>query len=229
MLAHETAYMLPLAALLIAGLREQGARSRCRDRDLARAPEGPGPDHRCAAAADRLPQPGAGRHCSSVPIIQPTAHSTTPALRCDTFGISSTRPFCPPNRSSRMHGRSRCLGFDRGRRLAWIPADPRCHPAGAADWGTRARSGSPGSCCGWSRGSGCFPAIIITAARHSTSLSWGLAFAVAYGLFLLWRPIGRQLFAGSEAVVFVPLILVLGVITGFSNARWWSHTGSVRE
>jgi Flp pilus assembly protein TadD len=54
---------------------------------------------------------------------------------------------------------------------------------------------------------------------------WGLAFAVSYGLFLLWRPIGRQLVAGSEVVIFVPVILVLGVITGFSNARWWSHTG----
>ena len=54
---------------------------------------------------------------------------------------------------------------------------------------------------------------------------WGLTFAVSYGLFLLWRPIGRQLVAGSEAVMFVPVILVLAVITGFSSARWWSHRG----
>lgn len=54
---------------------------------------------------------------------------------------------------------------------------------------------------------------------------WGLVFALVFALFRLWRPVGRQLMPGSEAVVFVPLILVLGVITGFSNARWWSHTG----
>jgi len=54
---------------------------------------------------------------------------------------------------------------------------------------------------------------------------WGAAFAVVFGLFKLWRPIGRQLMPGSEAVAFVPIILVLGIITGFSNARWWSHSG----
>jgi tetratricopeptide (TPR) repeat protein len=54
---------------------------------------------------------------------------------------------------------------------------------------------------------------------------WGLAFAAAYGLFLLWRPVGRQLVPGSEAVIFIPVILILAVITGFSNLRWWSHQG----
>ena len=53
---------------------------------------------------------------------------------------------------------------------------------------------------------------------------WGLAFAVAQGLFLLWRPVGRQLVPGSEAVVFVPLILLLGIISGSSSMRWWDHT-----
>ena len=52
---------------------------------------------------------------------------------------------------------------------------------------------------------------------------WGVAFAASYGLFRLWRPIGRQMVPGSEAVVFVPLILILGVITGLSNVRWWDH------
>lgn len=53
--------------------------------------------------------------------------------------------------------------------------------------------------------------------------AWGPALLVAYGLFWAWRPVGRQLLPGSEAVVFVPLLLVLGVITAFSNARWWDH------
>ncbi|MCP5429924.1 MAG: hypothetical protein H6962_06805 [Chromatiaceae bacterium] len=53
---------------------------------------------------------------------------------------------------------------------------------------------------------------------------WGLAFAVAQGLFLLWRPVGQQLVPGSEAVVFVPLILLLGIISGSSSMRWWDHT-----
>jgi tetratricopeptide (TPR) repeat protein len=55
--------------------------------------------------------------------------------------------------------------------------------------------------------------------------SWGLALAVAYALFMLWRPLGRQLMPGSEAVVYVPLILLLAVITAFSNARWWEEKG----
>jgi len=55
--------------------------------------------------------------------------------------------------------------------------------------------------------------------------SWGLALAAAYALFTLWRPLGRQLLPGSEAVVYVPLILLLAVITAFSNARWWEERG----
>ena len=230
MLAHETAYMLPLAALLIAAYE---SRERGRGAVTGISPErlkGLALIAGVAAAAHRLPQPGAGRHCSSVPIIQPKAHSTTPALHCATSGISSTRPFCPQSRSSRMPGRSRMpLGFDRGRRVARVPADPRRHPAGAANWGTRARSASPGSCCGWSRGWGSFPAIIITAARHSTSLYGDWRSLSATGFFCSGARSAVSLSPGSEAVVFVPVILVLGVITSFSNARWWSHTGSVRE
>ncbi|MCB1775598.1 MAG: tetratricopeptide repeat protein [Gammaproteobacteria bacterium] len=55
--------------------------------------------------------------------------------------------------------------------------------------------------------------------------SWGLALAVSYALFVLWRPLGRQLLPGSEAVIYVPLILLLAVITAFSNARWWEEEG----
>ena len=54
---------------------------------------------------------------------------------------------------------------------------------------------------------------------------WGATFALTYGIARLWRPIGRQLMPGSEAIVFVPLLVVLSVITGLSNARWWNHEG----
>lgn len=55
--------------------------------------------------------------------------------------------------------------------------------------------------------------------------SWGIAFAVGYALFALWRPLGRQLVPGSEVVVYLPFLLTLGLITAFSNARWWDHVG----
>jgi len=51
--------------------------------------------------------------------------------------------------------------------------------------------------------------------------SWGLLFAVSYAATRLWRPIGRQLSRGSEAIVFVPLLLMVGTMTALSNARWW--------
>ena len=54
--------------------------------------------------------------------------------------------------------------------------------------------------------------------------AWGLSFAVAHALFLLWRPVGRQLVPGSEAVVFVPVILLLGILSGSSSMRWWDHS-----
>lgn len=53
--------------------------------------------------------------------------------------------------------------------------------------------------------------------------TWGIAFAIGYALFTLWRPVGRQLMPGSEAIVYVPLLLILGTVTAFSNARWWQH------
>ena len=74
-------------------------------------------------------------------------------------------------------------------------------------------------------GVGIFPSEHYHSSQTLYLAVWGLVFAVTYGLFLLWRPVGRQLVAGSEAVIYVPLILVLGVITAFSNARWWTHTG----
>lgn len=54
---------------------------------------------------------------------------------------------------------------------------------------------------------------------------WGISFALAFAILQLWRPVGRQLVPGSEALAFGPIILVLGVITAFSNVRWWDHKG----
>lgn len=53
--------------------------------------------------------------------------------------------------------------------------------------------------------------------------NWGLMLAVVFGIARAWRPLGRQLIKGSEAIIFAPLLVVLMVISGFSNARWWSH------
>lgn len=53
--------------------------------------------------------------------------------------------------------------------------------------------------------------------------TWGITFAVAFTILQFWRPVGRQLVPGSEAIAFVPIILVLAVITSFSNVRWWDH------
>lgn len=72
-------------------------------------------------------------------------------------------------------------------------------------------------------GVGVFP----SARYHDSSTlylaAWGPALALAYGAFVLWRPLGRQLVKGSEAFIYMPLIIVLGFISAFSNARWWDH------
>jgi tetratricopeptide (TPR) repeat protein len=72
-------------------------------------------------------------------------------------------------------------------------------------------------------GVGIFPSEHYHDSRTLYLAVWGPAFALAYVIFVLWRPIGRQLVKGAEAFVYMPLIIVLGVISGFSNARWWDH------
>ena len=52
---------------------------------------------------------------------------------------------------------------------------------------------------------------------------WGLLFGIVFLLSRAWRPIGRQLIKGSEAIMFSPVLLILMVMTAFSNARWWNH------
>lgn len=74
-------------------------------------------------------------------------------------------------------------------------------------------------------GSGIFPSDHYHTSQTLYLASWGIALAVGYGLFLLWRPLGRQLMPGSEAVVYAPFLIVLGVMTALSNARWWTHDG----
>jgi tetratricopeptide (TPR) repeat protein len=72
-------------------------------------------------------------------------------------------------------------------------------------------------------GLGIFPSDHYHSSQSLYLATWGVTFALAYALFLLWRPLGRQLMPGSEAVVYLPIVLVLGLISGFSSARWWDH------
>lgn len=72
-------------------------------------------------------------------------------------------------------------------------------------------------------GVGLFPTDHYHSSQTLYLASWGLVFAVTYALFLAWRPLGRQLMPGSEVVIYLPIIIVLGVISGFSNARFWDH------
>ena len=74
-------------------------------------------------------------------------------------------------------------------------------------------------------GVGAFPTSHYHDAQVLYLAVWGLAFAIGFSILQLWRPVGRQLVPGSEAVAYVPLILVLGVVTALSNARWWDHVG----
>jgi Tfp pilus assembly protein PilF len=72
-------------------------------------------------------------------------------------------------------------------------------------------------------GVGFFPTDHYHSDQYLYLASWGLIFAVVYGISRAWRPIGRQLVPGSEVLVFGPVLIVLFLITAFSNARWWDH------
>ncbi len=72
-------------------------------------------------------------------------------------------------------------------------------------------------------GVGLFPSDHYHVSQALYIAAWGPAFALGYALVRLWRPIGRQLVPGSEGVILVPIILALGLITGLSNLRWWDH------
>lgn len=77
-------------------------------------------------------------------------------------------------------------------------------------------------------GSGLFPDERYHNDLHLYVAAWGLLLIIAYALFRAWRPIGRQLVPGAEAIMFGPIIIVLIAVTGLSNARWW-HQGSLFE
>ena len=53
--------------------------------------------------------------------------------------------------------------------------------------------------------------------------TWGLTFAFVVGVYQLWRPIGRQMMPGSEGLVMIPVLLLLGLLSAFSTVRWWDH------
>lgn len=71
-------------------------------------------------------------------------------------------------------------------------------------------------------GSGLFPLTHLYAESQLYPASWGLVFASSHIIMQLWRPLGRQLMSGSEAIALAPLALALTLFTGLSNARWWS-------
>jgi len=52
---------------------------------------------------------------------------------------------------------------------------------------------------------------------------WGLMFSLVFIVTQIWRPVSRQLLRGSEAIIFAPVLIVLMVVSGLSNARWWHH------
>jgi Flp pilus assembly protein TadD len=53
--------------------------------------------------------------------------------------------------------------------------------------------------------------------------TWGLTFAFVVAVYQLWRPVGRQLMPGSEGLVMIPVLLLLGLLSAFSTVRWWDH------
>jgi Flp pilus assembly protein TadD len=53
--------------------------------------------------------------------------------------------------------------------------------------------------------------------------TWGLTFAFVVGVYQLWRPVGRQLMPGSEGLIMIPVVLLLGLLSAFSTVRWWDH------
>ena len=69
---------------------------------------------------------------------------------------------------------------------------------------------------------GIFPAVRYYSEAALYPAYWGLLFGIAYFLMQLWRPIGRQLTRGSEAVMFGPIILAVAFITALSNVRFWN-------
>jgi len=72
-------------------------------------------------------------------------------------------------------------------------------------------------------GVGLFPSAHYHSDQSLYLASWGLLFSIVFAVTRAWRPIGRQLVKGSEAIIFAPVLVVLMVISGFSNARWWDH------
>ncbi len=71
---------------------------------------------------------------------------------------------------------------------------------------------------------GTLPAEYYRAEAALYPAAWGLLFGIAHLLMQLWRPVGRQLARGSEAVMFAPLVFALAFVTALSNLRFWSDS-----
>ena len=72
-------------------------------------------------------------------------------------------------------------------------------------------------------GVGVFPSDHYHTSQTLYLASWGITFGLAYALFQLWRPLGRQLLRGSEAILYLPIILVLAFVSNTWSSRWWDH------
>jgi len=55
---------------------------------------------------------------------------------------------------------------------------------------------------------------------HLYPAAWGLLLALVFVGYRLWRPLGRQLSRGAEALVFTPAVLILATITALSGLRF---------
>lgn len=73
-------------------------------------------------------------------------------------------------------------------------------------------------------GVGVFPSEFYHSDQTLYMALWGASFALVYGIGFVWQPIGRQMPPGSEAALFVPILAVMIVITTFSNVRWWDRS-----
>ncbi len=75
-----------------------------------------------------------------------------------------------------------------------------------------------------SPGIGLFPSERYHSDQSLYLANWGLIFAIVFVLSKAWRPIDRQLVKGSVILLFTPILLILITISSLSNARWWNHS-----
>lgn len=55
---------------------------------------------------------------------------------------------------------------------------------------------------------------------HLYPAAWGLILAAVLLLYRLWRPLGRQLIRSAEVLAFVPIVVILALLTAMSSLRF---------